>query len=551
MPGAGKTRAIVARFLRRTAEEPRKGIGLLSFTNAAVDEVKARCGDRADALVVPHFVGTFDAFINRFITKPLYVQQYGQTPRFIESWQGDRRTSIRLPDMGKMPSLELDWFELDWMLRATLKDDWIPFRYQRMLAPLITARRGDLEQEATRVCRALVASGNLSCAASRALTAGYLRRQETFELFGTLLAARFSEVVVDEAQDCGPEELRILELLQQSGVTVIAVADLDQSIFEFRRAESESVRAFADGLGVRLPLDGNWRSSPAICALNNSLRHGNRKETALGINASCSMPIQLLGFRSHGKVSADVEAVLSAHDVPRSEIVFLAHRGSDARSCAGLTSDSTMRGANQVLRIARASSVLRSESSAGSDRRQAVELVERTLRTVVSADDQNDPGLDERWLRDAAVRLAVSLDPTVNAAKDFALQLRQYVQGMRWPAGATPRADLGALLKAPAQDEWLAAGEDNAEAFAWGTIHSVKGREFEGVIVVLPKKLLRDTGSLHVLDHWEQRTPSELRRVLYVGASRAQRLLILAAHADHVDRVASLLKGDGVPYELV
>lgn len=549
-PGAGKTRAIVARFLRRTAEEPRKGIGLLSFTNAAVNEVKARCGDRFDALAVPHFVGTFDKFINQFITRPLYVQQYGQTPRFIESWQGARRACFRLLDMGKLPNFELDWFELDWMLRATLKDNWVPLRHRGMLAPVISARRDELKEWATRECRALVASGTLSCAASRALAAGYLRRPGTSELFGTLLAARFSEVIIDEAQDCGPEELRVLELLKQYGVTVIAVADLDQSMFEFRRAEPEGVRAFANGLGVRLLLDGNWRSSPAICALNNSLRHGSREETALGINASCATPIQLMSFRSRGKVAAAVEAVLPAHDMSRSETVFLAHRGSDARSCAGSTSDSTTRGANQVLGIAWASSVLRSGSSVGRDRRQAVELVERTLRTAVCADDQNDPGLDGRWLRDAAVRLAVSLDPSVSAAKDFALQLRQYVQGMRWPAGATPRADLGAVLKAPAQDDWLAAGEDTTEAFAWGTIHSVKGREFGSVVVVLPKKLLTDTGNRHVIDHWEQRTPSELRRVLYVGASRAQRLLILAVHADHVDRVASLLKGDGVPYEL-
>jgi DNA helicase II / ATP-dependent DNA helicase PcrA len=161
-PGAGKTRAIVARFLRRTAEESRKGIGLLSFTTAAVDEVKARCGDRSDALAVPHFVGTFDAFINRFITRPLYVQQYGQTPRFIESWQGVRRASFRVANMGRVPNLELDWFEFDWMLRATLKDGWIPLKHKRTLGPLISARRDELEEQATNACRVLVASGKLS-----------------------------------------------------------------------------------------------------------------------------------------------------------------------------------------------------------------------------------------------------------------------------------------------------------------------------------------------------------------------------------------------------
>lgn len=548
-PGAGKTRAIVARFLRRTAEEPRKGIALLSFTNAAIDEVKARCGDRSDALLVPHFVGTFDKFINRFITRPLYVQQYGKAPRFTDSWQGFQRASFRVPNMGHVPSFELDWFELDWMLRATLKDDWVPFKHHGMLAPVISARRDELEERATRECRGLIASGNLSCAASRALAAGCLRRHETSQLFGTLLAARFNEVIVDEAQDCGPEELGVLELLKQFGVKVIAVADLDQSIFEFRRAEPQAVHAFADDLGVCLPLNGNWRSTPAICALNNSLRHGTCEETPLGDNASCVTPIQLVGFRSHGQVAAAVEILLAAHDVPRSEAIFLAHRGSDAQSCAGSPGDSTMRRTNSVLGVAWASAVLRSDSSAGRDRHQAVELVERTLRIVAGDSDQDGSGLDERWLRDTAVRLAASLDPSANTAKEFALAFRQYVQDIPWPAGTTPRVDLGALIKAPSPSEWLATKGENAAAFASATIHSVKGREYASVVVVLPKKLVPDPDNRHVLDHWEQGTPSELRRVLYVGASRAQRLLILAVHNDHLSRVTSLLNDD-VPYEL-
>jgi DNA helicase-2/ATP-dependent DNA helicase PcrA len=110
---------------------------------------------------------------------------------------------------------------------------------------------------------------------------------------------------------------------------------------------------------------------------------------------------------------------------------------------------------------------------------------------------------------------------------------------------------LGLLLKAPSRSEWLETSADSAETFAAATIHSVKGRELTSVVVVLPKKLLRDPGNRHVLDHWEQHMPSELRRVLYVGTSRAQQLLILAVHADHLDRVTRLLKDDGVPYERV
>jgi DNA helicase II / ATP-dependent DNA helicase PcrA len=85
---------------------------------------------------------------------------------------------------------------------------------------VIADRRLELEEQAPKRCRGLVGSGRLSCAASRALAVSYLRRHETAELFGTLLTARFSEIIVDEAQDCSPEELRVLQLLKDWGVTV-------------------------------------------------------------------------------------------------------------------------------------------------------------------------------------------------------------------------------------------------------------------------------------------------------------------------------------------
>jgi superfamily I DNA/RNA helicase len=117
--------------------------------------------------------------------------------------------------------------------------------------------------------------------------------------------------------------------------------------------------------------------------------------------------------------------------------------------------------------------------------------------------------------------------------------------------GNTPRRDLGTFLKAPKETAWKASREDKPAAFAAATIHSVKGREYTSVVVVLPKDLLTDKTKRHVIDHWEGGVASELRRVLYVAASRAQRLLILAVHSDHLGRVAKLLKDDEVPYELI
>jgi DNA helicase II / ATP-dependent DNA helicase PcrA len=552
-PGAGKTRAIVARYLRRTAEEPRKGIALLSFTNAAIDEVKGRCGDMPDALKAPHFVGTFDSFINRFISRPLYVRYYGKTPRFIESWQDSKLGSFRLPRMDGLPDFQLDWFLFDFtpdgQLRATLRDDWIPQRAERLLRGYISGHRTLLEARADVRCRALVRSGRVSCAASRAMATGRLQRPAFAQRFGQLLANRFSEVIVDEAQDCGPEELQILSLLKQNGVCVTAVADLDQSIYAFRRTDPDAVRAFTREQGTALALNGNFRSSPAICALNNSLRAGNRTETARGENNMCELPVLLLEYQERDEVAPAVDALLALHKRPRGEAIVLAHRESHARACAGVRGDGDTSSTNAVLGIAGAHAILRSADSTSSDRHRAIRMVEKILRNVANVDDEDDTALDEHWLRDAAYRLAASLNPAGMAAKAYAQQVRDYVQQIRWPADVTRKDNLGAVLKAPPDTAWPAPDDEAPVAFPFATIHSVKGREFATAVVVLPQYLRADADG-NVLDHWEHGKDTEARRVLYVGASRAQTLLILAVHADHADRVAELLKRDGILYDL-
>lgn len=549
-PGAGKTRAIVARFLRLTEEEPRKGVALVSFTNAAIDEVKSRCGDRPDALCAPNFVGTFDGFINRYITKPLYVQEYGQTPRFLETWEGVKAASFHVSDQ-RVPDFELGWFAFDGQLHAKLTEDRIPRRKLVALRPVIEAQRDVVERQAGYWCRYLVKKGRISCVASRALGVGYLTDPQTEKRFGGLLANRFREVIVDEAQDCGPEELHILRLLRQNAVPVVVVADLDQSIFEFRRAESAMVHAFKDELPGRVVLNGNFRSSPAICALNNSLRAGDSVERAVGENAKCQLKVRLLEFRSLDKVALAAVDVLDVHELAHTDAIVLAHSRKDAREAAGGRREEAGQGTGAVAGIAAAHKILTASSSTSADRSKAIRRVEGILQDIAGFENGTESTLDEFWLRDTAVRLAVSHDPTGVEAKPYADQIRRHIEQI-WPDGIARRPGLGTLLRAPNQDRWAAAGKiDQSPMFACATIHSVKGREFPAVIMVLPRKLISDDKNRNVLDHWYHGMPSEARRVLYVGASRAQQLLILAVHAVHRDRVITLLQRDGVRHDSV
>ncbi|WP_432486231.1 3'-5' exonuclease [Kineococcus esterisolvens] len=91
-----------------------------------------------------------------------------------------------------------------------------------------------------------------------------------------------------------------------------------------------------------------------------------------------------------------------------------------------------------------------------------------------------------------------------------------------------------------------APGEDLREV-RHSHIHGVKGEEFEAVILALTSP--HNDGALG-LDHWESGTASEQRRVLYVGASRAQRHLVLITPTSRQSQVQRVLDAARVRYRV-
>lgn len=548
-PGAGKTKAMVARFIRRADEEPRRGIALVSFTNAAVDEVRARCASNPRVLTAPNFVGTFDSFINRFVTAPQYIRHRGKLPRFTEHWGNIPFATFRLSYMGKAPSLELEWFDFNSDGTATLVRDRIPQKVANALKDVLDRRMADVVGHAARRFNQLLEAGTVSCSASRTLAQIWSTQPETRAELKRLLAARFAEVIVDEAQDCGTEELHLLELLREADVEVVMVADLDQSIYGFRRATPDKVKEFADDLGEPLVLDGNFRSSPAICSLNRSLRHLRRADEPVGINKTCDLPVLLISYTSLTELAPAVTNVMAGYDMQMSDVMVLAHRTDDARKAAGdePRSEST----NKILGIALARQTLLSPSSRPNERLAAMGMVERLLIATVTESDRDGKttvlaecethGISYDWLRSQAVRLVMTLDPLELSAATYAERVRSHVRAIDWPEGVATSVN-GRSMAAPAEAAWkLALAQPSGNVLPWGTIHSAKGREYPAVALVIPETLRKGEDKKSVLDHWQDDLPSEPRRVLYVGASRAQKLIMLACHSRHTTRIKKIL----------
>ncbi|WP_328954067.1 ATP-dependent helicase [Kitasatospora purpeofusca] len=555
-PGAGKTRAVVARYLRRVDEEPRKGIALVSFTNAAVEEVRNRCVDRQDAMKAPHFVGTFDGFIARYLVAPLYRAVFEVSPRLVQSWNDIGLSSFRLPVKARVPDVELSWFDYDASGRAELRPERIPRKAGPELKGLLTGtRRAEAEHRAGAIHQGLLRVGTLTCDTSRRLARAWTEDPTMRAVIQPLIANRFAEIIVDEAQDCGEDELAILQFLLECGIQVLMLGDLDQSIYEFRRAVPERVKEFGAGLPQQLSLSDNFRSTPAICAINSSLRVSGQPDRASGRHAGSAVPIHVLGYRRTEDIAPQVLAVAVENGFSIGQTIILSHGGADALRAVGAAAADVV-GSNRVAAVVDAGHKLRTGSD-GNARIAALERVERYLIEAVAGSslaelsldavlDAN--GIERRWLRDTAIRLCQSLEPWDKTASGFSAELRSRVVQLDWPPQLAVNCS---HFRAPTTDAWeeLLKAEA-ASGLLSSTIHGVKGQEFPAVALTLPARMRKDTTGRTVLDDWEFGFQTEARRVLYVGASRAQALLMLVVPAVQTERVTKLLSRDAVPYQV-
>lgn len=98
-PGSGKTWTSSRRFIWRGASwsYTSGGLALLSFTNAAIREfqIATMAVGRRDLLSDPNYVGTFDAFVERFVLTPFGHLLLGATKRpklMVAPRPGDRVT---------------------------------------------------------------------------------------------------------------------------------------------------------------------------------------------------------------------------------------------------------------------------------------------------------------------------------------------------------------------------------------------------------------------------------------------------------------------------
>lgn len=543
-PGAGKTQAIVQRFIERPGQYDRRGVALLSFTRAATDEARNRCADHPELIETPNFVGTIDSFINRFIIGPLYTAKEGRLPTFRDTWANAHGGTFLVQAKSAAGIVFcLDWYNYT-ANGATLDPKRAPGEVKARLDGLPKWLIARSERTAHSMWRRLTDAGYIDCARARILMRVYLAEHDTRVLIQGLLRDRFFEMIVDEGQDCSADDLFLLEFIREAGIALAIVGDFDQAIYGFRGSAVDEVQEFVAGLPKGPRLDGNFRSSRSICAVVDSLRAHDRTDVPVGQWKDLATPVYVMSSpKNFADAHRRVRPILVHEGCNEQDFVYLAHYGYAARAAAGVTV-SSRQSTSRLCRLA-SSAALIAEWSPDSprDRVKAIADVQYLLRDLAADELKGLPdseffesvSLSPRSFLNGCTRLALRQDPRTCDPAAFLQSVRDGVRTLGWSWANTSR------LRAPRDNAWPTGLFARELSTQWSKIHGYKGLQAPGVGLVISQPVKAHIGPSAV-ELWRDGEDGELRRILYVGASRAEKLLVLIVDSLYYDTVINILR---------
>lgn len=103
-PGSGKTTVLLAKLIILANKMPLpegKGVCVLTHTNVAIDEIKAKLGQKADVLFsYPNFFGTIQTFLHKYIAAAALHYFYGSQIAYVDD---DVANAVFLKKYSKLP----------------------------------------------------------------------------------------------------------------------------------------------------------------------------------------------------------------------------------------------------------------------------------------------------------------------------------------------------------------------------------------------------------------------------------------------------------------
>lgn len=339
--GCGKTRTIIARAIHliQSGTDVSRVL-MMTFTNRAAREMKARLKSEIGSISSQIQAGTFHSFCLKVMSK--IPKSFGVSGlNIIDSDdQKSLMTIVRRKYISKYekelnkefpsPSELIKYYSYS---RNTCQE---PYKY--------LSENTDINKEFMEMCHKIFYEYQKS-KESR----GYLDYDDLLEHFSMALSKKtelrkavvrlFDEVLVDEMQDTNPLQFSILKHFSEEGVRLFCVGDPAQSIYKFRGAEFRHIykfqEIFSNSEVINLSL--NYRSYQEILDFSNWLLGRsplNYNNKLIAHRGKCNYLPVLAEFNSiQDEASWIVDKILERKetDIRFKDVMVLVRSGFDAK----------------------------------------------------------------------------------------------------------------------------------------------------------------------------------------------------------------------------
>lgn len=267
VPGSGKTWLVAEIIRQEVGKWTSKGCGIaaLSFTRVGGDEIRNAIGYELDH---PHFIGTIDAFLFRYVVRPFLHNCFPEfpNPRLIPGEWGAEHWNKYGPEqettVGKSKSINL----FGCLFIDENQDKAVVAYKPHWALPLQPLTGRDLDLVRKGKMQLWKTTGYLTHSDAALWACKILDHKTLGGVVRAEIVNRFPLIIVDELQDTGfflGKSIRLL--LNEKTVRGVLVGDPDQAIYEFNGARPDLFDEFEKLDGAEsLPLASSRRCPPDV-----------------------------------------------------------------------------------------------------------------------------------------------------------------------------------------------------------------------------------------------------------------------------------------------
>lgn len=457
--GAGKTKTLIARLMRLIDDDVRpEEILVLTFTRAAALEMQHRFNAATDSAAAPNFK-TFHAFCYEVLCNDFEIRMklgYSSVPSVLSDIE-EKQTILRISKQSGLPHTLLT------------KKKLTP---REQTHKTILARAVDKAFKTENLITYDMLADNVS------------KLFITDEACIQKYKKQYKHIFVDEFQDTDMFQAKFVESFKDSSIFV--VGDVLQNIYSFRGTTSEVIKGYAkSNTWTKFYLHNNYRSTKQICEYANDFSHYADDAFRISMEAvRDGEDVHIITFpmTHYGTAMSQMETCHQIVQMRHGSTAILARTNREA-------DDITVFLSNVGVRVSNKSTKLNDVLNAINDDEYMTQRMISKLSSVKYLQY-----LQHMYIHpeDDAIRVLRNIG--CESDIDTILRLREclatnsYAEFIDIANAYDCRIVIDNVEDIKSSDDFIAAlntaAEPNSDDVYVGTIHSVKGLEFDNVIIV-------------------------------------------------------------------